>query len=548
MKHTALLLSTTQPTNKKDTLDRALGKFYTPVLISEGLVDDILVRIKFENISLYRIVDPFCGDGRLVASFLQKAKEKYQIENVIWEIHLWDFDEVAVKVAQEKIEELVMNLGLNATINAKCQDSFKVSIDFFGYFDMVITNPPWETIKPDIRELRKLTDELRCQYISELRIYDSELARIMPNSQPKKKFAGWGTNLSRCGTELSIKLLKAEGFCGIVTPLSLLMDQMSSQLRKWLLAETIIFEVLCYPAEAKLFNFVDQDTVAMILQRKASDDKFKIDLIKYGRNGQLSGKEILDFHLNDIKKLNYCIPVSTNAGIIKILKKWDSFPVIGDYESKEKKLWLGRELDETRFNEYLNKVGRFTFLKGRMIGRYKLIQKPTMYVDEQKRVVPKTALHTRIAWRDVSRRNQARRLIAAIIPPMMATGNSLHVGYFQDDDIEKLRALLAIFNSVPFEYQVRSILGTGHISLGIIRQIRIPPLENREFVRRLSQRMLDLDENPFTEEETLLDLEVSVAQAYGLKKDEYAMLLQSFEGLSNSFRERLLSHPIWAQT
>lgn len=57
-------------------------------------------------------------------------------------------------------------------------------------------------------------------YIDSLREFDDYLSRVLPYSQPKRKFAGWGTNLSRVGAELSLEICNKNGLVAIVMPAS----------------------------------------------------------------------------------------------------------------------------------------------------------------------------------------------------------------------------------------------------------------------------------------------------------------------------------------
>ena len=86
---------------------------------------------------------------------------------------------------------------------------------------------------------------------------------------------------------------------------------------------------------------------------------------------------------------------------------------------------------------------------------------------------------------------------AAIVPAGMVTGNSLHVAYFRDDSLDRLLALLAILNSYCFEAQVNARLGTGHISLGMVKQTHIPSLD-QELIGQLAAAAKDSTRNPPT--------------------------------------------------
>jgi hypothetical protein len=124
----------------------------------------------------------------------------------------------------------------------------------------------------------------------------------------------------------------------------------------------------------------------------------------------------------------------------------------------------------------------------------------------------------------------------------LVTGNSLHVGYFRDDDLQKLKALLVLFNSLPFEFQVRALLGTGHISLGVVRKVRIPPVEHPNLSRILSE-MLDEKEVQGAQDEAAL--EVAAATAYGLNRSGLEEIMSHFRNLPSEYESRILDHHLW---
>jgi len=147
-----------------------------------------------------------------------------------------------------------------------------------------------------------------------------------------------------------------------------------------------------------------------------------------------------------------------------------------------------------------------------------------------------------LAWRDVSRRSQERRVYAAIIPPNVVTGNSLHVAHFRNNDRERLNVLLAVFNSIPFEFQARANLGTGHVSAGVVRKIRIPDIDSHEFRTQVLFWLTKLEER---EPNAEITLEVVVAKAYGLGKDTYSEILDHFDKMPEGTKTQLLEHALW---
>ena len=186
-----------------------------------------LVDIKHKN--TLSIIDPFAGDGRLILWLLSIWHDR-GLPQVRWELFLLDLDQAALLTAKKGLEKLRRS-GISLTYRTKCTDSFEYFTRLESSFDIVVTNPPWEQLKPDRRELTELPAKARDAYVEEMKEYDQFLNQNYPRSTPKKKFSGWGTNLSRVGAELSIKLCKQGGLTGIVLPASFFADDQTAALR-----------------------------------------------------------------------------------------------------------------------------------------------------------------------------------------------------------------------------------------------------------------------------------------------------------------------------
>src|SRR5207302_5715233 len=113
--------------------------------------------------------------------------------------------------AIRSVRAAAARLGLSTTIRASLGDTFERELA--DEFDVVITNPPWENLKPDRRDAVDLRKGQSATYAAELRDYDRFLGSRFPLSQPGRRFSGWGANLSRVGTEVALRVASPAGIC-----------------------------------------------------------------------------------------------------------------------------------------------------------------------------------------------------------------------------------------------------------------------------------------------------------------------------------------------
>lgn len=525
---------------------RLFGRFYTHELIGHQLANQVADALGKTKKRCIKVVEPFCGDGRLIVYLLEASANKLSGRKVEWEIELWDNDETALKLAEKSITSKAKELNFRVKLNIYHGNSFEKALRSYSCFDVCITNPPWETLKPDARELKHLSKSESDQYIEELRRQDAFLAKGYPLSRPAKKFSGWGTNLSRCGAEAALNLVNANGICAQVLPASILGDQSSEKIREFLFGEFTVSQVSFFAAETKLFEKVDQPSIFIVAQR----------------GGTTCGAPTITSHSKDLKESKiilskeewtaissqqFRLPIHFGLQITGIINRLNYLPKFSDLEgASNDDLWAGRELDETGHQEFptSKEKNHLPFIKGRMIERFGTPSSPTRFVPREKvPKVPPSVKYSRLVWRDVARPNQKRRVHATIISPGWIAGNSLHVAHFRDDDAMKLKILLAIINSLVFEAQVRQFLATGHISLGAVRQARIPEFprgsEAKNLVSLVDQALQKTSSNSS-------QIEVAIARLYGLSKDEFELVINSFEKLTDDERSELLNPKLWS--
>lgn len=530
----------------KSLAERMTGRFYTPEIVANLLARRIVRELGAQATSgqlgpIVRVTDPFSGDGRLVAALLQEIGLDERLAHRKCQVLLRDLDESALREGRLNVRSVSRAFGLDVSVRAVVGDT--LASDPKATMDVVVTNPPWELLKPDRREIASMTTQQREAHVGYLRARCIELDARFPYAKADKSYAGWGTNLARCGTEFSVRSCRAGGVVGIVLPATLMADQASMTLRRSLVDQTALLGLSVFPAEARLFARVDQPVVAATfivqpkVRRSANVEHFTSDC-------RLGSKVKIDWSHRSLERRNYSIGVTFGgARVAEIEDRLIELPCFGDLEGKgSRELWAGRELDETRLAAKLHPRGSHPFVKGRMVVRHGITERPSQFVKDELAEKIRSRSFERVVWRDVARSSQQRRMIGTIIPPSWIAGNSLHVAHFRDGDTNKLRALQAILSSLVFEFQVRSRLGTGHMSLGIIRGISVPKFDSK-LVRRLSNLASDvLTQRSETAE---IKLEISVAKAYGLDREAMAALIGEFPKLPPSYVTGLLDSQQW---
>ena len=529
-----------EPKANEEFLKRASGRFYTGAPVGRQLADAVASAVAGclrPRQTRIRLIDPFGGDGRLVAWLIEACIEGGWTK-LAWDVELWDLSEVGFREAQRRIAALKA-LGANIEFRTFLGDAFKEAATHEGGFDVVITNPPWELLKPDRRELEALNGA-SAAYVEAMRAYDEWLGSTFPLSQPRRKFAGWGTNLSRVGLEVSLKLTRSQGVIGVVMPASLLADDQSTELRRHLLTDHRLLGVAYYPAESKHYDTADVASITLVARVQEAPAE-TVPIVTAGCGSELRTSEVrLD--LQKLRATDYVLPVAFGANAVRIIGKLSAtMPTWSDLEVlREGGFWAGREVDETGSAKWLvdMKTGGPPFLKGRMIERFRVREEPSQAVGKTGWMPPPSTGFERIAWRDVSRPNQKRRVIATIVPAGWALGNSLGVAYFANGGTGVLRSLLGIMSSTVFEFQLRAHLATGHVSLSSLRKVAIPRLSDLESDRTLQQLVASALLGD-TSAEVAMDAHVAL-HCYKLDFDEYATILDLFPKLTREEKDALL--------
>lgn len=522
--------------SRADLEQRLTGRYYTPTLIANHIARQAITVFPHPA----SIADPFCGDGRLIVTWLQLASQSSALHN-LRRIILWDYDAAAVSAARERVKAELIALGLKNSVSiiTETGDTFARTLSSRGGIDTILTNPPWELLKPDARD--GLTDDGK--FKEQLRNYASRLGRDFPGavSAKGKAMTGYGVNLARAGAIASAMLIRPGGAIAIVLPSSIFADQASAPFRREFFTRLSVSRIDWYPAEARLFSGVDQPFVTAVAVAGSPTSSYLLN--RFDSNLELiEQREVVV--AEDLSK-----PLALNVtGEHESLVTWLSkaHAPLGLLEADMRYgLWLGREIDETRLSESLTTAQNgVPFLKGRQVFPFQVKQNEMWLVDPRKREIPDTVNQARLAWRDVSRPNQRRRMHVALVPKGTVTGNSLGVAFFRYATSDSIRVLMAVMNSLVFELQVRAYLATAHVSQGILRKCSIPISVFEDAVMR--NRILTLVDKRLESGMESPELEVTVARAFDINRDDFATILNAFPKLTEEEHLEHLRSDLWS--
>ena len=522
---------------------RFFGKYYTPKIAARGIINEFINQISLKPglKKRLKIIDPFGGDGRLIKWLIEEANTR-NFENLSWDVTLWDINDIGLHQAKRELLELRKKKNLTfEIIHSDAFTRYKKTIQSnFQKYDFVLTNPPWYVIKPDRRiKISDAKENKKDNLIKEYKAYDTFINRTFPLSKPKIKFGGWGTDLSRVGLELCHNLVVNNGYIGIVLPPSFLADQKSYQLRKFFINSYEILLIDSFPAESKLFIGADVGAISCLFKKKVVKNQQFFSGI-YDKKCKLIYREKILLTKEQFLKFDYTIPVNYGQKRIDLLNLISNKFPSWHYVEKNNKptFWAGRELDETGSKNWLeDKVNGPLFIKGKNISRYEKNNNSLKRISKELKV-PKSSRYTRIIWRDISRRNQKRRMIATLVEPDIIAGNSLGVVSIASENDSTLKTLLGIMNSFCFEFQLRSYLFTGHISLGSIRKVCIPNIDEinkHENLANLVDRVIKGEHNL----ENQIEIYVS-KKVYGLTKEQFKEILYCFEKYTEEDKNKLI--------
>ena len=420
-----------------------------------------------------------------------------------------------------------------------------------GGFDLILGNPPWDTLSPDRREyfsqfqagMRSLSPDEQDAAIANLlnepaialnwEKYQRDLfsfVNFLKNSGRFNLFApgnlGKGDfNVYRMFTEVSLKSVRNGGFTALVLPGGIYGGPNASAIRQFIFDKCELINLWGLSNTKRgWFAQVDVSRFAAFASHRGGRTGNFMALFGLMEPADLSREPIvLDAdYIRRTAPDTYAVPDVRSAADISVAAKMTGqYPTFGDVSAGppirhyQSELHMGN--DRYLFTDA---AAGLPLYEGRMIGAYDHRAKTyasghgnsSMWVERpfgdpekaivpQWRVLPETLPNKigdrwrryRLCFRDVAQPRDIRSLIAALIPPGVVCGDKVPTLDFQWENEWAYLPWLAVANSFVMDWMVRSKLSSPKMSFTLMDSLPFPrPKLEDDWVQRVAPLVLRL--------------------------------------------------------
>ena len=402
-------------------------------------------------------------------------------------------------------------------------------------FDLVIMNPPWDTLKPKDDDYFSLYDP-HFRRIKDKVAKKKLMTKLLSSAEAKKDYENYrhrietkvrfykdsgqftkrgtgDTNSWKLFLEKALTLATSDGVLSVVMPSGIVTDEGAKPLREALFQGHIraLYE---FENTKGIFPDVHRSYKFVLLVANRTGNSEVIPSAFYLHDiaaitGDAEKEKFVEVPMSLIKRSapeSLSIPeVRSKAALSVFSRIYDVHPLLGDAE-KGWSVSLITELHRTNHARLFRKDGKgWKLIEGKNFQQFILDYEPTEYT-----ILPEEGLQTtekrkeytdinkkihslpRLAFRDTASSTNVRGMIACILPPKTFSPNTavfvhplIHESF--PNEQEYLRMILylsGILNSMPFDFLIRSRI-TMHLNFFYVYQTPVPALIRGKVVDRI---------------------------------------------------------------
>ena len=407
-----------------------------------------------------------------------------------------------------------------------------MSKDFFeNTFDIVIGNPPWEKIRFEERKFFKgISDHISS--VSQKSVRDKAVEKLKTNwpivfewrNQVYHEYSIMtAANYKHCKikvsvagelntyalfTELAYNMLSANGFLSLVIKSTLVTAPVNQKLWSKFLDENAVKSVFLFENKKKIFSIDSRERFIVFIAAKKHFDLFEF-ATGLTEPSDLCTTDTITLNAEDLKSINpftSTIPNVSDNGEIKFLK--DAHKQFRLFSDVYPDCHFGRLIHLTAHAASISKhhtKDNVPIYEGKFIEQYDARYATFQGMLESKKYANKASAEKNIqnakgikswpesryfvdqvlwkkylsqygekyslCWRSLTSPTNRRTMLAMILPTC-PTCQSIQM--LQTTSVEDLVILLALFNSIPFDYFVRIKMPGLDLTQSVIKQIPVP--------------------------------------------------------------------------
>lgn len=398
-------------------------------------------------------------------------------------------------------------------------------------YDAVVGNPPWEKIRFEERkffrgvvnsissisqknardvEVEKLRDTWPEVYAWRKNVYEDYSMMTSTKYWHCKITESIAGELNTCAlfTELAFNMLAENGFLALIVKSTIFTAPANKQLWCHFLSNNSVQGVYLYENRNKIFNIDSRERFAVFIasRQKIEEFEFSAGLISAEMIRTTSPVLLSAEDLVIINPITGMIPNVSNNNEIEFLK--ESHKRFAVFSEEYPNCHFGRLIHLTAHSAMIDKEKKpnnIPIYEGKFIERYdaryatfrglpdnrKYANKASAQVMEVaengKKEMPESRFFVQqelwdrflvqydqkysLCWRSLTSTSNKRTMLAMILPTC-PTCQSIQM--LQTENNEELVLLLALFNSIPFDYFVRIKMPGLDLTQSVIKQIPVP--------------------------------------------------------------------------
>ena len=413
-------------------------------------------------------------------------------------------------------------------------------------FDIIVGNPPWNIIKPDVDEFfsplydgdgkfsqltknKKNIFMYKClrdsrinaewqkyndNYKKQMNYFKNSEQYVMQQAIVDKKKRSSDLNLYKLFVEKSQKILKKNGVCGLILPSGIYSDLGSQGLRKMLLSENGITDLFGFVNKEGLFSDVHRQFkfCILIFRKNNITENFRSSFSLTDVHALIDKNSHFDYTRNLIKTASpetLSVLECKNKAEFDIFQKMYAKPTLG---SSKWNFVAKREFDMTNDSQlfHTSKIG-YPLYEGKMFNmfdhkfgeprywiekedgeaklRRKELRRAKLDSEKQTRI---DSEEFRLIWRTTANATDKRSLISTVLHPNVFLGNSINYlepirfqgkSYERAISLKESFFLCGMFNSFPIDFVIRHKI-TRNINIFHLKEIPIPRFDEKNMLHK----------------------------------------------------------------